>query len=399
MTKKNSAFFKFLIVLLSLFILCCDDSEPPPEPPIPPVPPPPPSKYQIAALKIADYLLGQQNIDGAIPDAPGWDTVNEDSNMEYALIGFAAAYEYSQDGKYLTAMERGINWLAEREEMTDENWRGSWYYAFSATPPYNPVQVSVGPGISNVRGVDATSALFVYLLYLHSKLSGSRSLADKYELNAKAALDFLLSHNISKDGYFYSSWHKWKSDDRWHLWRFCYTADQADVYLGLQAGWLLYGDQVYETPAAKLKEKVCSQFFSVSDGRFALGLEEDGSLCLDFEGFNGTFPQGYLPWVFQQNSENEAAFAWLSLCVQTDGSLICYEGDPGYSLNVALYALAASSLNYPQPDKSLTWILDTTLDPTDGGVRDSSAPNSEKFSNVAGFTIMAMLQFQTQLHN
>lgn len=381
---------------MSLFIFCCDDTNPPPEPPAPPPPPPAPSRYQTAALKIADYLLGQQNADGAITDAPGWNIVNEDSNMEYALIGLAAAYEYSKDEKYLAAMEKGINWLAEREEMANENWRGSWYYAFSATPPYNPIQVSVGPGISNVRGVDATSALFVYLIYLHSKLSGSKALTVKYESNAKAALDFILSHNISQEGYFYSSWQKWISDNKWHLWRFCYAADQADVYLGMQAGWLLYGDQTYKTSADKLRENVCSRFFSVSEGRYALGLE-DGSLCFDFEGFNGTFPQGYLPWVFGRNSENDTAYTWLTNCVQPDGSLICYENDPGFTMNAALYALTAISLNYPQPEKSLTWILDTTFDPADGGIRDSAEQNSEKFSNVAGFTIMAMLQFRTQI--
>jgi hypothetical protein len=244
--------------------------------------------------------------------------------------------------------------------------------------------------------VDATSALFVYLIYLHSKLSGSNSLAIKYELNAKAALDFILSHNISQEGYFYSSWQKWIFDNKWHLWRFCYTADQADVYLGLQAGWLLYGDQAYKTSAAKLKENVCSRFFSVSEDRYALGLE-GGSLSFDFEGFNGTFPQGYLPWVFGRNSENETAYAWLNNCVQQDGSLICYENDPRFTLSAALYALAASSLNYPQPEKSLSWILDTTFDSDDGGIRDSAEPDSEKFINVAGFTIMAMLQFRTQI--
>jgi len=48
--------------------------------------------YTATGLKVASYLLKQQNADGMIPDEPGSQIVNEDSNMEYALIGLAAAY-------------------------------------------------------------------------------------------------------------------------------------------------------------------------------------------------------------------------------------------------------------------------------------------------------------------
>jgi hypothetical protein len=123
--------------------------------------------YSTAALHIADYLLSQQDTHGAIPDAPGWDTVNQDSNMEYALIGLAAAYEYSRDPRYLIALEKGIRWLAAREDITDPLWRGSWFYAYASTPPYAPISVPLSDDILGVRGVDATSALFVYLLSGH----------------------------------------------------------------------------------------------------------------------------------------------------------------------------------------------------------------------------------------
>lgn len=58
------------------------------------------------ALHIADFILAQQDVNGAIPDEAGSDTANEDSNMEYALIGLAAAYEATRDGKYLTGLEK-----------------------------------------------------------------------------------------------------------------------------------------------------------------------------------------------------------------------------------------------------------------------------------------------------
>jgi hypothetical protein len=197
-----------------------------PTPTITPTPPSASNDYSTHAARIADYLLSQQNADGAIPDAPGWDTVNQDSNMEYALIGLAAAYDYSHDPRYLLALEKGIRWLAAREEMTDPPWRGSWFYAYSSVPPYNPIPTSPGdPAITDVRGVSATSALFVYLLYLHSVVSGSNTLAIEYEDNARAALDFVLEHNQSADGFFYNSWQKSAADGKWHLWRFRYAAD------------------------------------------------------------------------------------------------------------------------------------------------------------------------------
>jgi hypothetical protein len=387
--RKSAA----VVLLLVLSASCDTSSQQEPLPPDPPVP----SKYEATALKIGDFLLALQNEDGAIPDAKGSELVNEDSNMEYALLGLAAAYRYSEKPKYLQGLERGIAWLADREEMSDPRWRGSWYYAFSSKPPYDPVPIPIAKGIVNVRGVDASSALFVYLLYVHSRIAGSGTLSVRYEENARAALDFIIAYNKKPDGSFSSSWQQWKTDRRWHLWSFCYSADQADVYLGTQAGWLLYGDSRYRSAAAGLAVVSRSEFFSAANQRYALGRNEDGDIDLDFEGFNGIFPQGYLPWVFGKNSENLAACQWLQSHVNADGSLSCYDHDPLYSLSIAVYALAASALGLPPVTRSLDWLIENNYDALDGGVRDSAVPGSEKYANVAGFTIMALLQFPTLL--
>lgn len=353
--------------------------------------------YTATGLRVADYLLNQQNTDGAIPDVPGGEIVNEDSNMEYALMGLAAAYRQSGDARYLEGLERGIHWLAAREEMTDPAWPGSWRYAYASTPPYAPVPISPGRGITDVRGVDATSALFVYLLYLHKTLTGTDTLAALYESNARAALDFILTYNRSADGFFCSSWQQSASDGQWRLWAFRYTADQADVYLGMQSGFLLYADTRYAQSANLLKTQVPSSFYHIRKNRYALGMDEYGTLDRSLEGFNGIFPQGYVPWVFGAHSNNTLAYEWLKSNVRRNGSLNCYTGDPRFSLSVDVYALAASALGQPRPAASLDWLIKTTFDPADGGVRDTSRLASEKFSNVAGFTIMALLQFPTLL--
>lgn len=109
----------------------------------------------VAALRMADYLLSQQDAAGCIPDSAGGRLCNEDSTMEYALMGLAAAGWHSKDARYREGLRRGIAWLAARQEMTDPQWRGSWRYAFTARPPYAAVPTSPGKGVKDVRGVDA----------------------------------------------------------------------------------------------------------------------------------------------------------------------------------------------------------------------------------------------------
>lgn len=381
------------VLLLCLLASCAGPSRQPEPPPDPPVP----SKYETTALQIGEFLLALQNGDGAIPDAPGSGLVNEDSNMEYALLGLAAAYRFSGDARYLSGLEGGIAWLAEREEMRDARWRGSWRYAYSSVPPYAPVPVAVGEGIRDARGVDATSALFVYLLHVHAQLSGVRAVADRYEENARAALDFLIAGNLRPDGSFASSWHKWQADGRWRLWPYCYTADQADVYLGMHSGWELYGDDRYRAAAAAVEEIARTRFFSATQERFGLGRDEDGDIELDMEDFEGIFPQGYLPWVFGGSHEDLAACMWLQGHVRSDGAISCYEGDPLYSLSAAIFAMARSALGLPPARSSLDWLIANAFDPHDGGVRDTVAAGSEKYANVAGFAIMALLDFPALL--
>ena len=350
--------------------------------------------YSSVALRVADSLLAQQDAAGAISDAPDGETVDEDSNMEYALIGIAAAYWHSGDARYLQSLERGIRWLAAREDMSATMWRGSFAYGYQAVPPYAPVAVSPGPGVRDARGVDATSALFVYLLYLDATLAHSSQLARDLQPQARAALNFVLTRNLAADGFSNSSWQllDGAGNGPWVLWRFEYSADQADVYLGLHAGGMLYRYNRYERAAVSLKKRVPRAFFLPQLGRYALGREPGGAPGTDFDGFDGIFPQGYLPWVFGPGKESAGALAWLSNHGLPDGSLSAYPGDPRFSLSVVVYALAANALHAPTPTGSLDWLIAHTYDPSDGGIGDS-AQDSSRSSNVAGFTIAALLGF------
>ncbi len=373
---KKSAFPLFLALAVSILSCAAESGKKPASP-------------ETIGLAAADFILSLQNDDGRIMDCPDSDVVNEDSNMEYACLGLAAAYGHSGEQKYLDGLAKAVTWLAAREEMTDADWKGSWFYAYGVDAPYDPFPLSPGEGVDDVRGVDATSALFVYVLYLHRTLSGDASLAALYENNARAALDFLLANNYDSAKYFYSSWQE--SSGSWDLWKYRYAADQADVYLGMMAGFLLYGDADYGDSADAIAAGVTADFFDVDGEKFATGMESDGSLETGFDEFDSIFPQGYLAWVFGSSEQTLAAYGWLESKKTSGGGIYCYEGDPGYSLSVAVLALAACSLGLDAPADSFEWIALETYDADDGGICDTKNGYRDKFSNVAGFTAAAML--------
>ena len=350
-------------------------------------------KFYLSALKMADFLIFQQNEDGVIPDTPSWKVANMDSNMEYALMGIAAAYKISKENKYLNALERGIKWLSNREEMEDPEWKGSWYYVYSSEKPYENIQIELdNPDIIDIRGVSSTSALYVYLLYLHYRLSGSRFLVKKYSKNAKAALNFLINKNRGSNGFFYNSWQKGTKNGKWNIWKFYYTSDQADVYLGMLAGWLLFKEPRFLKVALALKEKTSKSFFIPELKRYAVGKDERGCLDTELDEFNGIFSQGYLSWVFGENTYNLSAYKWLSACLKPDGELVCCKNDPRFALSISIYIMSSFSLNKPFPEKSAIWLLENCFDKTDGGVKDTPEYDSPKFSNVSGLTIIAFLE-------
>lgn len=352
--------------------------------------------YHDAAIVLADFLLSQQTTEGAIPDQPDGATCNEDSNMEYALIGLAAAYSNTRDDRYLSGLELGIRWLAAREEMSDPDWRGSWYYTYQATPPYAPTPISPGGGFVDARGVDSTSALFVYLLYLHQELSGSDELAAEFRSHARAALNFILKRNQDEDSPFtFSSWHLQPSGE-WHQYRYQYAADQGDVYLGLVAGSRLYESSRggrFGQAAANIEQQFNDTFYSKSKKLYASGVDEEGSANTAIESFDGIFPQGYLPWVFGDSSAARAAFSVLKAAERDDGSLVFFPGDPRYSLSVAVYAMAATGLDEPTPTAAIDWALRTTYNKRTGTIRDTATLRSAAFSNVIGLSIVALLGF------
>lgn len=346
------------------------------------------------ALRMADFILSLQTRDGAIPDEPGVITVNQDSNMEYALIGLGAAYAASKNSSYLDGFEKGIAWLADRQEIADPEWKGSWYYVYSANPPYNHIPTSAGPGITDARGVDATSALFVYLLCLDQKLTGSDKLAQKYSANARAALDFVMEHNLDSDGLSRSSWQLHADDGKWHFYQEKYSADQGDVYLGMHGGEILYREPKYGRVAETLKRQTVSRIFPASLQRYGLGIDENGNLDSSDDGSSADFSQGYLSWIWGESQQSQSALTWLRSKVQPDGSLVSKPGTPAYSLNVAMLAMSNRALGQPAPVKSFRWFIDNAYDAKTGGVyHDPGSGGIHEYNNETAFCVIGFLGF------
>lgn len=337
--------------------------------------------------KVADFILSLQDSNGMIADAPGAAGCNVDSNMEYALMGPSAAYRATGDARYLAGLEKGIGWLAARIEMTDPKFRGSFHYAYSTTPPYAPLPESPGAGVTDVRGVDATSALFVHLLALHKEATGSTALATTYSAEAHAALDFLMRESRAADGFFYSSWQETATG--WHLWRYQYAADQGDVYLGFRAGADLYeaGTPGHYTEIADfLITRTQATFFYAAQQRFAVG--KTGTVLDSLDGINGVFPQGYLGWIMGAQPQALAALNWLAAGAQADGSLALFPGDPRFALSAEVYALAAQAAKQGSPASALAWLTGALMT-AQGGIMDSLAEPATS-TNIAGFALLAL---------
>jgi hypothetical protein len=380
-------------------------------------------RYQDKVVKIADFILSLQCSNGAIPDCKNSDTVNTDSNMEYALIGLGSAYELTADKKYLSGVKKGIRWLAARECMTPGKWQGSFWYQYNTSGKH--LVCKQGKNITDVRGVDTTSALFTYLLYLDHRMDPDSDLTAQYKDNALSALDFIRKNNLDSDNLSRSSWQK-NSTGKWSIYNCKYSADQGDVYLGFHAAAKLYGSDTYRSLADNIKRSTEEKLYDDTLGRYCTSIEETET-DKSMNSFDPIQSQGFLPWIFgsddtdqhsvDQLSGSDAAnfhsIAWLSGKLQSDGSISCYKNDPKFALSIAMLGMGenatagasqtpsdstSSGTNLTPSDStssgtdltnSYKWLFSNLLDKKTGGIHDSSS-GMEEDCNVAGLCLIAL---------
>lgn len=332
------------------------------------------------AQLMADYILSLQQKNGAILDYPKEKRVNEDSNMEYALIALAATYQKTNKLKYRNGLDKGIKWLADTQVKSGK-WKGSWWYVYHADK--TPLKSPMGKGINNVRGVDTTCALFVYLLYLQQQLHGNHQLFKTYRKNGLMALDFLKRKSLLESGFtagsfFLNDHNYWKADTT------SYSADQGDVYLGFKAAGLLYHQKTYTIKAKWLKTNIPKQFYHSKTHRYALAIDSHKPIFSN-TGFENIMSQGFLPWVLGNNKQNQQSLRWLKNRLNAN-----YKHE--FILSAALYSLGSASIYHHLDKQANDWIITKGYNKHTHQAYDSLT-NKYSSVNVNAFCVMALLGF------
>ena len=348
------------------------------------------SQWKSRIRTVGDHLLDQQSRDGCIADTPRGVRANEDSHMQYALLALAHAYRITRSDRFRRGLREGIAWLAERMETREKGWVGSWRYAYSARRPYVALPTPPAEGIDDARGLSSTSALFVYLLALYTEVAQDGTPARTYKAHARAALDFILDHNLAKNRLFYNGWHRPKGHNEWAQFRMHYAADQADCYLGLRAGYYILGQRRYNIAATRLRDAVPKLFYSKDKRVLGTALDSRGRLVLPKDNWEGYFAQGYLAWSLGPMDETRAALKWLNDRHAPDGSIRTHKSKVPYTLPAALFCLGSYRLNsyHTQRDKTKRWLRDSIFTTT-GGIRDFAHRRAPVYSNLAGWVVAA----------
>ena len=151
-------------------------------------------------------------------------------------------------------------------------------------------------------------------------------------------------------------------------------------------------EQHYADRATFYRGNIEKTFFLTAKGRYSIGRDQGSALETIFDGFDGIFPNGYLPWVLGPSTLNANALAWLESRTQADGSMRIGKQTRSYALTVGIYLCGCVGTGRTPQQTSIDWLCNSMFDPQTGGVNDSTTDNT-KYSNVAGFCTVGLLGF------
>ena len=348
--------------------------------------------WTLHVREVVDFVLAQETPQGCIPDAPAGLRANQDGAMERSLLAVAHGFRTTSRPTYRTALRDAIKWLAICMEKNDKFWAGTWRFAYSSKPPYLALPTSPDGKAQDARGLSSTSALFVYLVAVYTDFTGDDSLSRSLRPHVHRALDFLLERNRGPNGLFYRGWYQNPTSGNWELCRRQLAADQADVYLGLLAGYWLTEQPRLKLAADKLERELPRLLYHKNQKAFGTALDDAGNLLPPIDEPETCFVQGYLSWVFGPTRETEKAMEWLRDRLAPDGSFRKNKTETAYVLPVAGFCLGASRLGlYPnQLRQARKWLREVAVT-SRGAVREYADLNAPTRNDLAGWVIPAWL--------
>jgi len=347
--------------------------------------------WQPHVRRVADFVLAQQTPQGCIADAPGGLRAHHDGAMARSL--FAPAYAWRLMGRmpYRNGWRDGLKWLAAAADRKPP-WAGTWRHAYAARPPHVALPTPPNGTAQDGRAFSSATALFAYHVALYTHYTGDERVAIACRPLVQAGLDFLLDHNRGRNDLFCVGWALPEGGERWERLARQRARDQADVYLGLHAGWWLLGRARYRLAASRLEQNALKHLFDDRRRAFGTAIGEAGKLVPPGDNPESYVTQGYLAWAFGPSRETQAAMKWLAERVAPDNSIRRHKKDPALVLPVAAFRLGASRVgsHYNDVRKTGRWLRDQAVTPK-GGIREEAKADAPVRNDLAGWVVLAWL--------
>ncbi len=210
---------------------------------------------------MARHIMEFQNQDGAIVLGAGGNRgriIPYFSN--FAVLGLLRAYELTHIPDFLTSARRWLEWY-----VNHMNADGTVYDYTGLYPDHKPT--------GDYDSTDSYAATFILAVWRYYRVTGSRDFLTQmypYVVKALGAIDL----TYGRDGLTFAK----------PGWPVKYLMDNAEVWLGLAAGWSIsatLGDIAYENLFAFLADKTMdglrNQFWLSDEGYYAMSIQSDGT--------------------------------------------------------------------------------------------------------------------------
>ena len=349
------------------------------------------------AMDAADFLLLNQNADGAIPDSPASTFYNSDNNMGYAMMALYYAWENTTNTTYIDAMGSALDFIGTKQDVN-----GTWQYAYkynSGTGTYYPDvwDIYKASNITNISTVDAVQAYFAYDLWLYSMSNRNSTKVSNLTPVAEKGIQRLLTESYDGNRFFFSSWQYNNKTNNWSRFEVKYSAGQIDTFLGLMALWNLTGNETYLTYAKTLKTDLENYFWNTTPSIYVRSLDVNNLKQSAY-----LFSQGYILSVIPNLANTTNSYTYIKGTEQIDGSVNTTDAPNGETINTAVALLASLSMNKGNNTNLTNYLRKMQVDfsgtTNSGGFQGDKTVSTLSITSV-GFAVPALLSKPLKIPN